>query len=99
MALWSVNVSINKIDEVINVILSKLAKNDIERLPSVGFKARIMQEALFLKRTQASEAILGDVSGDSGNCLHGYGTSKYHRHFQNFRVTTTSGRQLSFGLL
>ena len=66
------------------MILSKLAKNDIERLPSVGFKARIMQEALFLKRTQVSEAILGDVSGDSGNCLHGHGTSKYHRHFSKF---------------
>ena len=66
------------------MILSKLAKNDIERLPSVGFKARIMQEALFLKRTQVSEAILGDVSGDSGNYLHGYGTSKYHRHFSKF---------------
>ena len=42
--------------------------------------------------------MLEDVSGDSGNCLHGDGTSKYHRHFQNFQIATTSGRQLSFGL-
>ena len=42
--------------------------------------------------------MLEDVSGDSGNCLHDDGTSKYHRHFQDFQITTTSGRQLSFGL-
>ena len=46
---------------------------------------------------QVAEAMLEDVSGDSGNCLHGDGTSKY-RHFQNFQITTTSGRQLFFGL-
>ena len=58
-----------------------------------------MQEALLLKRIQVSEANLEDVLVDSGNCLHGHGTSKYHRHFQNFQITTISGRQLSFGLL
>ena len=98
MALLSLNVSINKIDQVIKVVLNKLAKKDIERLPSAGVKARLMQEALFLGQIQVAEAMLEDVSGDSGNCLHGDETSKYHRHFQNFQITTTSGRQLSFGL-
>ena len=42
--------------------------------------------------------MLEDVSGDSGNCLNGDGTSKCHRHFQSFQITTTSGRQLFFGL-
>ena len=51
-----------------------------------------MQEALLLKRIQVSEAILEDVLVDSGNCLHGHGTSKYHRHFQNFQITTISGK-------
>ena len=29
--------------------------------------------------------------------MHGDGTSKYHHHFENFQITATSGRQLSFG--
>ena len=42
MALLSLNVSINKIDQVIKVVLNKLAKKDIERLPSAAVKARLM---------------------------------------------------------
>lgn len=48
MTLLSLNVSIDKIDQVIKVILSKLAKEDTERLPSAGFKARLIQEALVI---------------------------------------------------
>ena len=36
--------------------------------------------------------------GNSGNCLHGDGTSKYHCHFQNFKIATGSGRSLSVAL-
>ena len=79
------------------MFLNEITKKDIERLRSAGVKARLMQEALFLGQIQVAEAMLEDVSGDSGNCLHGDGTSKYHRHFQNFQITTTNGRQLSFG--
>ena len=81
MTLLYLIVSINKIDQVIKVILSKLAKEDTERLPSAGFKAILMEEAL--GQIQVAEAMLGDGSGDSGNCLHGDGTSKYHCHLQN----------------
>ena len=42
--------------------------------------------------------MLEDMSGESENCLHGYGSSKYHRRSQTFRITTTGGRQLSFVL-
>ena len=42
MGLLSLNVSINKIGQVIKVVLNKLAKKDIERLPSAGVKARLM---------------------------------------------------------
>ena len=39
------------------------------------------------------------AEGDAiGNCLHGDGTTKYSRHYQNFQITTRSGRTLSFGL-
>lgn len=40
-----------------------------------------MQEPL--SQVEVAEAMLGDVSGDSGNCLHGDGSSKYHCHLQN----------------
>jgi hypothetical protein len=33
-----------------------------------------------------------------GNCLHGDGTSKYDRHFQNFQITLGSGQTISLGL-
>ena len=66
------------------MFLNELTKKYIERLPSAGVKARLMQEALFLGQIQVAEAMLEDVSVDSGNCLHGDGTS-------------SNGRQLSFG--
>ena len=81
MTLLSLNVSIDKIDQVIKVILSKLATEDTERLPSAGFKVILMQEPL--SQVQVAEAMLGDMSGDSGKCLHGDGSSKYHCHLQN----------------
>ena len=81
MTLLSLDVSIDKIDQVIKVILSKLVKEDTERLPSAGFKAFLMQEPL--SQVQVAEAMLGDMSGDSGNCFHGDGSSKYHCHLQN----------------
>ena len=98
MALLPLNVSINKIDQVIKMILNKLAKKGIKRLPSAGIKAGLTQEALFLGQIQVAGAMLEDVSGGTGNGLHVDETSKYHRHFPNFQITTTSGRQLSYGL-
>ena len=45
-----------------------------------------------------AEAMLKEDDGVIGNCLHGDGTSKYHRHYQNFQVTTRDNKTLSFGL-
>ena len=56
-------------------------------------------EALVLAQIQVAEAMnKGCNDGIIGNCLHGDGTSKYSRHYQNFQVTTSSGQTLSFGL-
>ena len=44
--LW-LNVIIDKIDQIIKMVRSKLAEKDAERLPSAGLKTRLMQEALF----------------------------------------------------
>ncbi|XP_065641561.1 uncharacterized protein LOC136073625 isoform X1 [Hydra vulgaris] len=102
MKLLSMNVSINSVNEVIIVVLNKLAKKNISRLPSAAVKCRLMQEASILGQFQVAEAMLENnlINKNSkiGNCLHGDGTQKYHKHYQNFQVTTTSGKTLSFGL-
>ena len=58
MALLSLNVSIDKIDQVITVALSKLAKKNIKTLPSAKVKARLMQETQFLVQIKIAEAML-----------------------------------------
>ena len=40
-----------------------------------------------------------DPSQVIGNALHGDGTTKYHRHYQDFKVTTPSCQTYSMGLL
>ena len=97
MKLLSLNVDVNKVDDVIKVVLRKLAKKEVTSLPSTGTKCRLMQEALRVAQLQVAEAMTEDEHL-LGNCLHGNGTSKYSRHYQNFQVTTSSGRTLSFGL-
>ena len=45
--LYSFSISKEKIDQVISVVLTKLAKKNIERFRSAGIKARlIFQQAL-----------------------------------------------------
>lgn len=46
MVLFSLNISIEKKNQVISVVLSKLAKTDVERPPLVVIKAMLMQETL-----------------------------------------------------
>nr|XP_047144798.1 uncharacterized protein LOC124818272 [Hydra vulgaris] len=102
MKLLSMNVSTNSVNEVIKVVLNKLAKKNISRLPSAAVKCRLMQEASILGQFQVAEAMLENnlINKNSkiGNCLLGDGTQKYHKHYQNFQITTTSGKTLSFGL-
>lgn len=47
IALPCFNANIEKSDQVISPILSKLSKKDIERLRSGGVNGRLMQEVLF----------------------------------------------------
>ena len=97
MELLLLNISMNKVNAVIKVVLKKLAKKGITKLLSVGTRSRFMSEALILAQLQVLEEMLGNIEKDTGNCLHGDGTTKYHRH-QNFQLTTKTGRMLSFGL-
>ncbi|XP_065679669.1 uncharacterized protein LOC136094052 [Hydra vulgaris] len=98
MELLSLNVSMNKVTDVIKIVFKKLAKKEISKLPSVGTKSKLMSEALVLALIQVSEEMLDSVEKDTGNCLHGDGTTKYHRHYQNFQLTSKSVGMLSFGL-
>ncbi|XP_065669266.1 uncharacterized protein LOC136088717 [Hydra vulgaris] len=102
MKLLSMNVSMNSVNEVIKVVLNKLAKKNISRLPSAAVKCRLMQEVSILGQIQVAEAMLENnlinKNSNIGNCLHGDGTQKYQKHYQNFQITTTSGKTLSFGL-
>ena len=99
MELLNLNVSISKINLVITAVLTKLGSKKIGRLPSAGVKCRILQESLILAQKQVGEAMLkGGITEDTGNALHGDRTRKFHRHFQNFQITTKSGRSYSFGL-
>ena len=101
MTLVSKNVSLKQVNEVIKTVLKGLTHYDTEnmRLPSIATRSKFLNEALLLGKIQVAEAMLKDgVDGDVGNCIHGDGTSKYSKHYQNFQITTKSGDTLSFGL-
>ena len=99
MELLALNVSMNKVNNVIRTVVKKLTNKAIGRLPANAVKSRILVEARHLAQVHVAEAMLdGGVSGENGNCLHGDGTSKFHKHYQNFQITLASGRTLSLGL-
>ncbi len=75
MELISMNVSLNKVNDVIKIVLNRLAKKDVDRLPSKALKSQMLIEARHLAVVQI---------GHGGNTIHGDGTTKYHRHYQHF---------------
>ena len=95
MELLSLDVSMNKVNDVIKVALKKLANIEVDRIPSTGIKDKLLQEALILAQLKVADAMLDNECTAAGNCLHGDGISKFHRHYQNFEVTTSSGKTLS----
>ena len=77
MELLSLNVSMNKVNEVIKTVMHKLSNKSIGRLPSNAVKSRLLVEARHLAHLQVAEEMLKEgVDGYTGNCLHGDGTSK-----------------------
>ena len=75
-------------NDVIKTVLNKLAGINVDHLPSAGSRSRFLEEALILAKIQ----VVKEMSESESSCLHGDGTSKYHRHYQNFQVTLDSGR-------
>ena len=48
---------------------------------------------------QIAEELLKSKPEDmTGNCLHQDGTSKYHKHFQSFQVSTPAIKTFSLGV-
>ena len=58
MKLLSLNVSMNKVNSVIKIVLEGLAKKKVDRLPSAGVQTRILQESLLLAHMQVADALL-----------------------------------------
>ena len=101
MELLSMNVSLNKVNEVIRIVLKRFAGKEVDQLPSKGLLSQFLIEACHLADMDIGDAILKGLDLESvlGNTIHGDGTTKYHRHYQSFQVTTQEGQSLSVGLL
>ena len=101
MELLAMNVSVNKVNDVITCVLKRMAGTNIERLPSKAVRCQMLIEARHLADIHVGQAMLDglDMEDVLGNTIHGDGTTKYHRHYQTFQVTTQTGQSLSAGLL
>ncbi|XP_030830480.1 uncharacterized protein LOC105441835 [Strongylocentrotus purpuratus] len=99
MELLSLNVSMSKVSTVIRLVLRKLAKKDVARMPSIGTISQFALEARHLADIEIAQSMLNNTTGTLGNCIHGDGTTKYHKKYQNWQVTLPDGTQKSFGLM
>lgn len=94
------NVPMRKIDDVIKIVLNKLAQQDIDRLPSNWLKSQLLLEARGLADIQLAEALLEEeLMPNTGHCLHGDGTTKFHKHYQDFEISLSSGKTMTLGLV
>lgn len=99
MELLSMNVAMTKVAEIIRVVIRKLSKREIGRLPSLATISTLALEARHLADLEVADAMKrGDPAGVLGNCIHGDGTTKYHRKYQNFQCTLPDGTQKTFAL-
>ena len=90
----SCNVSLAQIDYVIRTVLRNLAGKNVDKLPSKALKSRIILEARHIADFEVATAALknDDTSKLVGNCLHGDCTTKFHKHYQGFQITTAKGK-------
>ena len=99
MALLAMNVATSKVDKVIRVVLRKLANKTVKNLPSVGTISEIRLEARHLADIEVGLAMRKNRPEEAlGNCIHGDGTTKYHKKYQNFQVTLQDGSSRTIGL-
>ncbi|WAR15152.1 hypothetical protein MAR_005257, partial [Mya arenaria] len=74
---------------------AKFTGNTISRLPSTGVRSRLILKAMHVANTQVASKLLED---EACNTLHFDATTKFHKHYQGFQVTTKDGTSLSTGL-
>ncbi|XP_041475676.1 uncharacterized protein LOC121424143 [Lytechinus variegatus] len=99
MELLACNVSISKIDTVIRTVLKNLAGKEVDRLPSMETKSRILSEARHLADVEVASAMNANRPGDAiGNCIHGDGTTKYLKQNQELQVTLPDGTSRTMSL-
>ena len=95
------NVSVNKINDVIKIVLHKLTGKLPERLPSMAVKSRLLVEAKSVAQQQIVPAMLedSDLTNLVGNTLHSDATSNFFKHYQSFQVTLPTGKSMSIGMM
>lgn len=98
MELLQQDVAMAKIDPVIKTVTSNLTSKNIPRLPSKALAFETLWEANFQEKTQVAQEMLGSAEQPLGNCLHSDGTSKFHKKYYSYQVTTSSGKQLTIGM-
>ncbi|WAR29909.1 hypothetical protein MAR_003477 [Mya arenaria] len=94
-------VSQKKVNGVMKTVVQSLTGKTLSRLPSTSVLSRLRIEAKRVAQIQVTEAMVnagGDASTVKGNCLHQDATSKFHRHFQSFQITTSDNVTYSLGL-
>ena len=92
-------VRLNKVNGVIQTVVQKITGKTLSRLPSAGVGSRSLVEAKRVAQCQVATAMLDNGPSSElqyGNCLHQNGTSKFHRHFQSFQVTTAEKKNLLY---
>ena len=100
MELLSQNVSMNKVSSVIRTVIKNLAGKFIDRLPSIGTISKLALEANHLASIEVALAMkTADPKEAIGNCIHGDGTTKHHKKYQNFQVTLPDGTSRTLGML
>ncbi len=81
------NVSVKNCGELIKIVLEKLAKVDIEKLPKKSLAATMLVEMEMLSKLQVREALLSNEN----NVLHCDGTKYNFEEVGGFQVSTSSG--------
>lgn len=93
-------VSCKKVNQVIQTVLKNITGKTLSRLPSAGVRSRLLIEAKRIAQCQVVDAMVNscDIGDMKGNCLHQDGTSKFHKQFQSFQLTTPEHRSYSIGM-
>ena len=65
MELLSMNVSLNKVNEVIRIVLERFAGKEVDRLPSKGLLSQFLIEARHLADMHIGDAILKGLDLES----------------------------------